>query len=243
MTRDEGAARGRQSSRRCAASRFRGGGVAAAPGAAASAVPEHQYDGRFTFVRVSYETAPGGYWYGGLPAWAHGYPVAEQNLMKIMNEVSYLGANDEEINTLAWTIPSCSSIRSRTSSRSAGELMTDREAAALRAYLQKGGFVIVDDFKARRGFDGAGLGAFEANMQRVLPGVRFVDMTRRIRSFTRSSKSTISTSCPRRTSRVADLSRRVRGQRSVEAAADDRQLQHGHLPVLGMVGHGPAPDQ
>ena len=31
------------------------------------------YDGRFTFVRVSYTTAPGGYWYGGgWPAWGHG---------------------------------------------------------------------------------------------------------------------------------------------------------------------------
>src|SRR6266700_6643 len=59
------------------------------------------YDGQFTFVRVSYETAPGGYWAGGRPSWAHGYPIAEQNLMKIMNEVSYLGAHDEEINTLA----------------------------------------------------------------------------------------------------------------------------------------------
>ena len=54
--------------------------------------PNAPYDGRFTFVRVNYETAPGGYWYRGLPAWAHGYPIAEQNLMKIMNELSYLGA-------------------------------------------------------------------------------------------------------------------------------------------------------
>ena len=50
--------------------------------------PNSAYDGRFTFVRVNYETAPGGYWYRGWPAWAHGYPVAEQNLMRIMNEVS-----------------------------------------------------------------------------------------------------------------------------------------------------------
>src|SRR3954453_1789459 len=57
--------------------------------------PNARYDGRFTFVRVKYETAPGGYWWRGLPSWAHGYPIAEQNLMKIMNEVSYLGANDE----------------------------------------------------------------------------------------------------------------------------------------------------
>ena len=32
--------------------------------------PNIPYDGRFTFVRVKYTTAPGGYWYGGWPAWA-----------------------------------------------------------------------------------------------------------------------------------------------------------------------------
>src|SRR5712691_6598918 len=63
--------------------------------------PNAKYDGRFAFLRVNYTTAPGGFWYRGLPAWAHGYPLAEQNLMRIMNEVSYLGANDEQINTVA----------------------------------------------------------------------------------------------------------------------------------------------
>src|SRR4029450_1993853 len=32
-------------------------------------LPNARYDGRFTFVRVNYESAPGGYWYRGLPAW------------------------------------------------------------------------------------------------------------------------------------------------------------------------------
>ena len=63
------------------------------------------YDGRFTFVRVRYEPTPDGYWYGGLPAWAHGYPVAERHLMKIMNEVSFLGAHDEEVNAFALDDP------------------------------------------------------------------------------------------------------------------------------------------
>src|SRR5580765_5765157 len=62
--------------------------------------PNQQYDGRFAFVRVKYETAPGGYWWRGQPSWAHGYPTAEQNLMKIMNELSFINAH-EEINTLA----------------------------------------------------------------------------------------------------------------------------------------------
>ena len=30
------------------------------------------YDGRLTFVRVNSDTAPGGYWAGGRPAWSHG---------------------------------------------------------------------------------------------------------------------------------------------------------------------------
>jgi hypothetical protein len=45
-------------------------------------LPNTPYDGRFTFVRLNYKTLPGGYFYGGLPAWAHGYPPAEQNLMR-----------------------------------------------------------------------------------------------------------------------------------------------------------------
>src|SRR3954464_14559398 len=61
--------------------------------------PNQHYDGRFTFLRVKYETAPGGYWWRGQPSWAHGFPTAEGNLMQIMNNVSYLNAH-EEINTL-----------------------------------------------------------------------------------------------------------------------------------------------
>jgi hypothetical protein len=68
-------------------------------------LPNIPYDGRFTFVRLKYTTAPGGYWYGGWPAWGHGYPLAEQNLMRIMNEV---------------TIPRSSNTRWRTSSKSTG---------------------------------------------------------------------------------------------------------------------------
>jgi len=56
------------------------------------------YDGRFTFVRLKYTTSEGGYWYRGLPSWAHGYPASEWNLMKIMKEVSYLNAHVEETN-------------------------------------------------------------------------------------------------------------------------------------------------
>src|SRR5829696_305586 len=51
------------------------------------------YDGRFTFARIRYRPAPGGNWAGGRPSWVHGYPLAEENLMRIMKEVSLLDAH------------------------------------------------------------------------------------------------------------------------------------------------------
>jgi Domain of unknown function (DUF4159) len=136
------------------------------------------YDGRFTFVRVNYETAPGGYWAGGRPSWAHGYPIAEENLMKIMNEVSFLGAHDEAINTLKLDDPELSRYPVAYIIEVGWWTLTDREAAALRAYILKGGFVIVDDFKEPgwRGIPGGGWEPFADNMRRVLPEARFVEM-------------------------------------------------------------------
>jgi hypothetical protein len=141
-------------------------------------LPNTDYDGRFTFVRVNYETAPGGYWARGLPSWAHGYPLAERNLMKIMNEVSYLGAHDNDINSIALDDPALGRYPVAYIIEVGWWTLSDREADALRAYLLKGGFMIVDDFKMPgwRGIPGAGWEPFEANMKRVLPDVRFFEM-------------------------------------------------------------------
>ena len=137
--------------------------------------PNIGYDGRFAFVRVKYETAPGGYWWRGLPSWAHGFPLAEQNLMKIMNEVSFLHAH-EEINTVALDDPELFRYPIAYIIELSWWTLTDQEAAGLRAYLQKGGFVIVDDFKVEGDFGSPGWAPFEANMKRVLPAVRFYEM-------------------------------------------------------------------
>ena len=139
-------------------------------------LPNAPYDGRFTFVRINYDTAPGGFWYRGLPAWAHGFSVSEENLMKIMNEVSYLGANDEHFNTLALDDPEIFKYPLIYIIEVSWWNMSDREGAALREYLQKGGFVIVDDFKAEGDFGSAGWVRFADNMKRVMPDGRFVDM-------------------------------------------------------------------
>src|SRR5690242_15523478 len=113
-----------------------------------------KYDGRFTFARIRYETGPGGYYYFGLPAWAHGYISrgggnrAEEGLMRIMNEVSYLNAHVEDSVVLALDDPQLSKYPVAYMTEEGFWTINNKEAAAFRAYLQKGGFVIFDDFRA-----------------------------------------------------------------------------------------------
>jgi hypothetical protein len=136
------------------------------------------YDGRFTFARVRYTTAPGGYWYGGLPSWAHGYPESEQNLMSIMSEVSFLGGRQDAFNVVSLDDPELMRYPLAYLIEAGWWTLTDAEAQGLHDYLLKGGFVIVDDFKVagEYGPGGGGWENFEANMRRVIPGVKFFDM-------------------------------------------------------------------
>lgn len=140
-----------------------------------------EYDGRFTFARLKYQTAPGGYGYCGLPSWAHGYQScqggvrAETSLMRIMHDISYLNPQVEDTVVLALDDPRLAQYPTAYLAEAGFWTMTDREAEAFRAYLLKGGFVIFDDFRDLTG-DGAAWANFEANMRRVIPGARFVDL-------------------------------------------------------------------
>ena len=79
--------------------------------------------------------------------------------------------------------------------------MSETEAANFRAYLQKGGFVIFDDFAEVRGE--AGLGPFEYAFRQVAArGAIRRSRCRRIRSFMPSSKSIPLISFRRRTTKA-----------------------------------------
>jgi uncharacterized protein DUF4159 len=138
------------------------------------------YDGRFTFARLKYTTGPGGYYYCGLPAWAHGYVScaggsrAEESLMKIMKELSYLNPHEDSV-VLTVDDPELAKYPVAYMTEAGFWTLNDQEAAAFRAYLQKGGFAIFDDFRdPPRG--GGGWENFEENMRRVIPGAQFVDL-------------------------------------------------------------------
>lgn len=135
-----------------------------------------RYDGRFTFARLRYTTGPGGYYYRGLPAWAHGYDLAEVNLMKIMREVTALRPHVEETNALALDDPELMKYPVAYMTEAGYWTMTDHEAAALREYFLKGGFVIFDDFRDDFYRGGGGWANFEVQIRRVLPDAKFVDL-------------------------------------------------------------------
>ena len=142
-----------------------------------------KYDGRFTFARLSYTTnSPSGYYYRGLPAWAHGYDLAERNLMQIFNTLSSTQPRLETGVVLSLDDPELFKYPLAYMTEAGYWGLTDKEALAFRKYLQKGGFVIFDDFRDDfRG--GGGYGNFLANMQRILPNVRIFDITAKDQIF------------------------------------------------------------
>jgi hypothetical protein len=98
--------------------------------------------------------------------------------MRIMNEVSFLGARLDAFNVLALDDPELCKYPIAYMTEAGWWTLTDSEAAAFRAYLLKGGFAIFDDFKVPGQFGpgGGGWDTFAANMRRVIPEGRFVDL-------------------------------------------------------------------
>jgi Domain of unknown function (DUF4159) len=129
------------------------------------------YDGRFTFARLKFTTGPGGYYFRGLPAWAHGYygggegRRAESNLSKILNSITNMNPHIDGSRVVDVGSPDLFLYPVVYATEPGYMSLDDREAKALRDYIQKGGFVIFDDFRGPYDWEN-----FRATMQRVLPG-------------------------------------------------------------------------
>jgi hypothetical protein len=131
------------------------------------------YNGRFTFVRIRYEPSrwgPGNYIWGLDLKWNHDYPRAETHFMKILKETTTLDPNLAGGNILALDDPELFKYPVAYLCEPGFWTLDDAEAASLRTYLLKGGFLIVDDFA------GPQWDNFEAQMRRVMPGSRMVEL-------------------------------------------------------------------
>jgi hypothetical protein len=133
-------------------------------------LPNPDYDGQFTFVRLRYGP-PTSFVSQGIP-WSHDYPIGERHFMEIMNEVSLLKPKTHETSILALDDPDLFRHPIAYMAEPGYWIVSDKEAASFREYLLKGGFVIFDDFSEQRG----GWATFEASFRRVLPEAVFFDL-------------------------------------------------------------------
>jgi len=147
----------------------RQGGRGFGGGSNAPIKPNLPYDGRFTFVRLRY-TPPIAYQTQRVP-WSHDYPEGEENMLKILNEISGVEPRVEQSNIIALEDPEiCKYPVAYMCEPGRNFYVTDDAAKNMRAYLQKGGFLIIDDF---RYYDWEN---FEEQMLRILPEARALDV-------------------------------------------------------------------
>jgi uncharacterized protein DUF4159 len=138
-------------------------------------IPNAPYDGRFSFVRISFETAGGGlrgFGRGGgrQPPWAHDYPRAERNFMRILTETTNIRPYMDGGRVFSTDDPELTKYPLAYISEPGFWNPSEEEVVGLRAYLEKGGFLIADDFR------GSDWNNFEAQMRRVIPGSRFQEL-------------------------------------------------------------------
>ena len=102
--------------------------------------------------------------------WLHEFPRAEQNLMAVLDDVTLIDAKTD--GSLILTLDNRNLFKHPIAMmwEPGFWVMTDGEAARLREYMLKGGFVIFNDFE-RTQWDN-----FAAQMGRVIPGARWVPM-------------------------------------------------------------------
>lgn len=124
------------------------------------------YDGRFSFVRIRYGSAAelaAGRFSRREPPWAHDFPRADFNFLKILGELTFLRTFVDQGNIRTLDDPDLAMFPLAYMSEPGFWTMGDAEREGLRAYLHKGGFVIFDDFRDNHMYN------LIAQMKKVVP--------------------------------------------------------------------------
>jgi hypothetical protein len=127
--------------------------------------PNVTYDGRFTFVRMKF--TPLGWDFG----WDHDYPTAENNFMKILDELTTVAPNVDGSNILGFDDPELFKYPFAYVSEPGQWTLSPEEIVGMRAYVEKGGFLIFDDFAGPRDWF-----VFSSRWQEVFPDLQIVKL-------------------------------------------------------------------
>lgn len=95
------------------------------------------------FVIVRWRVSPGGYWSNG---WEHDYPCAEQHILQVLTETSVINTEVLSYKIVDLSSPEIFDYPFAYLSHPGDVSLTDQEVENLRAYLDRGGFLMMDDF-------------------------------------------------------------------------------------------------
>jgi hypothetical protein len=123
------------------------------------------YDGLFTFARLRH-----GADVGREPPWAHDYPRAERNFMRILKEITLVSPNMDKSNVFTQDDPDIFTAPIVYVSEPGYWSMSEEELSSLQEYVKKGGFLIFDDFRGDHWFN------FEEQVRRLIPNARLVEL-------------------------------------------------------------------
>jgi len=146
--------------------------VAAQPRSTGWGSRDLPYDGRLTFVRLRWTSGT----YGSTPVgrdfnmWLHEFPGAEANLMSVVGEFTAVNARTNSSLILSLDDPNLFKHPIAMMWEPGFWVMTDQQAAVLRSYMQKGGFIIFNDFETRQWVN------FVAQLKRVLPDAQLLTL-------------------------------------------------------------------
>ena len=135
-------------------------------------LPEAPKGTEFIFARIWFSSGRGFRNFSRRAGWAHDYPDAEEHILQVANEAT--GINLHKMSYVIVRLDNEDLFRYPFSymSEVGGMNMSEREVEVLREYLNRGGFVMVDDFDSQYSLDW-----FASQMKMVFPGRDFVRLT------------------------------------------------------------------
>jgi hypothetical protein len=133
--------------------------------------PNGKYDGRFSFLRVAYTETFSGRGFSREPFWHHDYPRADRHFAKLLSELTTMKAQVSQSVVLTFDDPELFKFPVAYLSEPGHWYPNENEVKGLRAYLRKGGLLIFDDFFGQDIYN------LQAQMTRVLPGMRLIELT------------------------------------------------------------------
>ena len=125
--------------------------------------PHETPETEFVFARWHYGTGR----YGG-GGWMHDYPTAEVHLLQIMKEVTSIDVERLSYRVVELSSPEIFQYPFSYVSEPGEMDLTDEEVENLRQYLDRGGFVMIDDFGGQ-GNERLEMEMFRRNLLRTFP--------------------------------------------------------------------------